>query len=434
MGYIQLWSQDNLQTEQFSISELIDRLGRRHHEEAAQLLIRIGDPCVQPLIEAMNEKMGTMRYRPYRSALVLGRIGTQQCEEALADAVGNETLEEFVRRAAITGLGYIHSERGEKILTDLLKDKNKTSRLRARATQALGYFSSDQVINLLVSALDDPDQGIRYNAASALGQIGSEKAIEAILTTIRTNPTIVSNEHVRNALAQKGTLETIDALVWSLSCDNWYARSGAAKTLENLGEKSVDSLIRYLKDEDPEMRWRSAWILGKIRSRRSVAAFLEALEDPDWMVQNEAAVALARIQDTSSIQSLIILLNHSVANVRQEAAWILGEMQSDQAVEFLLRLLKDQEMGWMAAISLGKIQSPRALKPLMQMLKDKNVRRKRAAVWALARLGSERSVNALKRALKDKDQEVRILILHALNKIGSPKAMQGIKEYQSRMK
>ncbi|MCP4109723.1 MAG: HEAT repeat domain-containing protein, partial [Desulfobacteraceae bacterium] len=49
------------------------------------------------------------------------------------------------------------------------------------AADALGKIGSEKALEPLISALGDQDSDVRIYAADALGKIGSEKALESLI-------------------------------------------------------------------------------------------------------------------------------------------------------------------------------------------------------------------------------------------------------------
>jgi hypothetical protein len=69
----------------------------------------------------------------------------------------------------------------------------------------------------------------------------------------------------------------------------------AARVLVKLGVPSVEPLIDALKDKEPLVRQRAAWVLGEIKDPRAIEPLIGALKDDDFIVRGNAASALRRI-------------------------------------------------------------------------------------------------------------------------------------------
>jgi HEAT repeat protein len=168
--------------------------------------------------------------------------------------------------------------------------------------------------------------------------------------------------------------ETIDRVLEKLSSDEWWERSNAIKTLlstdeklylpflekglknhENavlrnasmefyvaLGERALPSLIRLMKDDDPEARIFAANLLGNIRNRGALPILVEGLRDPDVNVRLASTEALGKIGDADAVQPL--------SEVLQDEPWVamaaitsLGDIGGGGALSVLYPCLEMDE-------------------------------------------------------------------------------------------
>jgi len=91
---------------------------------------------------------------------------------------------------------------------------------------------------------------------------------------------------------------------------------------------SMESMIEALKDDDANIRWEAARVLGVMRDARAVEPLLCALADPDPDVRRKAALALAKIRDRRAVAALRDCSeNDENQVVRWAAAWGLGRLQ-----------------------------------------------------------------------------------------------------------
>jgi len=82
-------------------------------------------------------------------------------------------------------------------------------------------------------------------------------------------------------------------------------RKSAATALGDLGdERAVEALIEALKDEDNFVRKMAATACGKIRGRKAVEPLIEALADDDPFVRERATESLGKIGDDRAIDPL----------------------------------------------------------------------------------------------------------------------------------
>lgn len=113
-------------------------------------------------------------------------------------------------------------------------------------------------------------------------------------------PNVIKLKAARNVKA------LIKALRYTRNSD---VRKNAASALGDLGdERAVEPLIEALKDEDKYVRKSAAEASGKLGDERLVEPLIEALNDEDWFVQEKAAAALGKMGDTRAIGPLARLI------------------------------------------------------------------------------------------------------------------------------
>ncbi|MCA2813829.1 MAG: HEAT repeat domain-containing protein [Microcystis sp. M090S1] len=266
--------------------------------------------------------------------------------------------------------------------------------------ELLGLTKSNQVVNELSQALEDSDWGVRRNAASVLGKIGTETAIAELLKALED-----SNSDVRRraalALGKIGSETAIMGLLKALEDSDEYVRRNAAFALGKIGtETAIAGLLKALKDSDESVRGNAAFALAKIGSETAIAELLKALEHSD-----NALEALTEIETETAIAGLLKALEHSDEGVRGNAAFALGKIGSETAIAGLLKALEhsDEDVRWYAAFALGKIGSETAIPGLLKALEDSDEFVRRKAAEALGNIGTETAMTELIKCLKNPD-------------------------------
>jgi HEAT repeat protein len=107
----------------------------------------------------------------------------------------------------------------------------------------------------LVEALQFPDDhNVRFEAASALGDIGDSRCVEPLIESLNDRPRI--KEVAIRSLGQIGDPQAIPPLVNALEDQSWEIRSMAAKSLGNIGDaRAAEALINTLEGENETVRW-----------------------------------------------------------------------------------------------------------------------------------------------------------------------------------
>jgi hypothetical protein len=195
--------------------------------------------------------------------------------------------------------------------------------------------------------------------------------------------------------------------------------SAAAKALVKIGKPAVPQLLPCLTDEDPWVRERAVWILGKIKDSRAIEGLIAALQDDDSDVRWLAAMALGEMKDRQAVEPLMGALSDAYQNVRKEAAGSLGAIGDSRATAALIPLLKDTnwKIRVQAAEALGNIKDPRAALPLRNALQDPTWNVRSHAAAALGEIKDLSSLDALVSLLNDSDAVVRYNAAEVLKKI-----------------
>lgn len=163
-------------------------------------------------------------------------------------------------------------------LAVLLADtQNVSTATRRAAAKALAELGTRQQILALTKALQaDPDRGVRVNAAHALGRLGDDAALLALIESLNDREAIVRVE-VAQALSRYNS------------------------------QTAFDLLLQALRASGPEnrfMRQYAAEALGKLGDRRAGPALLEALKDESELVRPAVAIALGRLNVIAAIEPL----------------------------------------------------------------------------------------------------------------------------------
>ena len=136
-------------------------------------------------------------------------------------------------------------------------------------------------------------------------------------------------------------------------------------------QELIDAL-KYLKDEDENMRSHAALSLGWIGEGDVIEPLAKALlNDLSSKVRANAAMSLGQVGDAEAITYLIYALEDKDANVRGMATYSLGLLKAEEAINPLIALMYtdiDKEVRIAATDSLAEIGNAQAVKPLVKTL------------------------------------------------------------------
>jgi bilin biosynthesis protein len=160
---------------QNNIERLIQTLGDDDElviVQASELLEELGEPAVDPLIDALNNPNKNIRRY---SAHVLGEIGDEKAIEPLIQSLSDDN--KWVRRETSGAL----SKMGDPATQPLIKLlDNPDWKIRGGAAWALGRIGNKKAVEPLIKSLQDESGFVRSGAAWALGTIHDERALEPL--------------------------------------------------------------------------------------------------------------------------------------------------------------------------------------------------------------------------------------------------------------
>jgi HEAT repeat protein len=429
----------DLKEQEDGISTIIEHLGEPWWEEPIRLYAGMSKDATA-LIKRIQEEVPEDFF--YSNLMLFGKCvaDAEFTEPSLRDTIINELWSlyqtaEFapLREKAIGVLALI---KADSIIDSLINDLAAKERdVRGSAASALGGIGSEKALEPLISALSsDKESDVRSRAAFALGGIGSEKAVEPLISALSSDKERDVRGSAASALGGIGSEKAVEPLISALTTTK---ESGTplqeAFALGRIGsEKAVEPLISALTttNESGARLW-VAFALGEIGSEKAVDPLLSALSTAkESDVRGSAAFALGGIGSEKAVEPLISALSSdNDSSVRRSAAFALGVLGSEKALEPLITALSsdnDSSVRMNAAFTLGRIGSEKALEPLITALSSDNDSSVRTnAAFTLGRIGSEKAVVPLIAALSsDNDDIVRMFAASALGVLGSEKALE----------
>jgi len=174
----------------------------------------------------------------WQAAEALGRMGEPASRELISRTYN---LNRDVRIGAVEVLGEMREKQAIPKLTTLLRN-DESSEVRFASAVALGETGDPAVIPELVKALRDPDKYVRYGVALALDELDWTP----------------------------GSLE--ETAYYLVAGQKW-------EEVETHTTIPAAPFIHHLKDQDPEIRARSAEVLGRLRTPQASEACSTVLRD-----------------------------------------------------------------------------------------------------------------------------------------------------------
>lgn len=234
--------------------------------------------------------------------------------------------------------------------------------VRAAAAAALGRIGGDGSVEALIAALKYPDSSdVHCAAAEALGKIGDSRAVVPLAEALAgPDSNSYEREAATLALGELGTAGAVEPLITALRDEIREVRRAAAVALgevvdsEMVDSAATESLIAALEDPDADVREVATEDLGKMGDG-AVEPLMVAVIAPSSLVRAAAAKALARVLVSISppavealsgrVDLLVVCLDSRDAALRKSAARLLGKIGNVRAIEALVGALTSDSPG-----------------------------------------------------------------------------------------
>jgi HEAT repeat protein len=382
--------------------------------------------AVSPLLGHIDDQAPEVRGEVVRA---LGRIGDARAVVPLIGKVQDSVSD--VRKAACRALGELGDKRAVSAL--MLAIQDGVHDVRVEALGALGKLRSDEA-TVAIAPLVDPDPTpepqlgtalvggprspsasaalgiveVRSAALRALGRIGSDAAVKALIGALAKDDPNAARSPVREALvsAGKNAVPGLTAALAGSPSPNMAA--GAALALGELGAKdALEVLVRGMQRGVVPLRI-GLRALARIGSPAALPTVLEMLDDADPSVRKEAIRAATALLDPAKIDGRAVdPASHALSD---------SATPSDEKIE-LVRLL-------------GKTGAPRAQAVLLSLASTKSPPLRLAVLEALGTLKSTSPEvdRTLLKGLDDESADVRLKAALALSNVAGPSAAAALLE------
>jgi len=435
---------------------------------AAKALVNIGQPALQPLLEALfSENRSVRLYATY----ALGEIRDPKAARGVLRMLGD--TDPLVVDTAAEALVTIGEHSVIPAVIQLLGSPEP--RVRQRALDVLGGLGDASLAERITPLIGDPDREVVKSAIAALGKTRSvgtcmlagrllalpgedlqdslrvaflamgEPAVACLSSVLES----ASGEPLVRAIYLLGKLKAADAvgqIIQRLHDPNPAVRRFAAIALTEIGDpRAEEYFVGLLGDKDPALRTYATVGLMSIGGRISIRLLLASLNDPEtrWLavrildkigsrdvdsligaLKDErtgwyAQQALTKL-DAAVLPQLEERLKGPDAAIREGVARVMGEVRDRRAVGPLLEAIQSAgDTGRNSATALIQIADPASVEPLIELLGNQTEQVRLYAAYALGGLKDRRAVPALSRSLADASSSVRGIAAHALGQIGS---------------
>lgn len=310
-----------------------------------------------------------------------------------------------------------------KTILPYLEDSE--ARVRSRGCDALGYAASpeDAAPALIKILQTDPAEGVKYQAACALGKLKGES--RAALQAALEDPDRLLQLEAAAALVRGGEVTYLDILHRAILSDPEEEGSGWLDRASNLLKKDKSSpagnSVPIGGLPVSGLRWRALALLGELGSPFSEDHLVRLLDDPNWQIRGAAAAALGKLKGVAITQPLRELLHDDNPRVRSKAALALAAQGAVGIHWIVLRDLESprNDVRYQAAQTLGLLQAEQAVEPLAKQAQSQYLELACSAVVALGMMpgGNPEAIKQLIKLLDDPRFAIQVEASLALKKL-----------------
>ena len=163
------------------------------------------------------------------------------------------------------------------------------------AALALGQ-RGDGALPALRQMLSHPNVDTRWWATRAIGEIGSDAAIPALIDRCADlDPDVRACAIYALGRAGPRAIDAVPVLAQRLADTHAHTAQLAADALARIGKATTPSLVDALKHGAPPVRGRAARALAQILDPSSIPALIASLEDESPIVEYYADIALQKM-------------------------------------------------------------------------------------------------------------------------------------------
>jgi HEAT repeat protein len=231
--------------------------------------------------------------------------------------------------------------------------------------------------------------------------------------------------------------KTIEALLSDLKDKDQAQVKEISQLLVTMGKKTVNPLIRALREErDIKIRRRIISVI-KGMGKKALEPLKLLLSDKRWYIVKDVVEILGDIGDESAASSLILPLNHDYFKVRMETVLALERIGGARAIELLTATLGDRNnlVRQVAVTSLGNMGAVNALPMLFKIIhrrrfSKRNIAFQKKVIGALAKIDPKKAKPEIISLLRKRPRlgrkrydEIRICAALTLGKIKAREAL-----------
>jgi HEAT repeat protein len=263
--------------------------------------LRQDKTVIADLLDALKSEYFTVRSR---AALVLGSFGDAKVIPELLPLLEDD--EDEVRIAACTTLGKYRDPATFYDISNILLDDPKIE-VRRAAAKALGETKHPAAAPYLLEAIHDSiwwyeREKVDGELTAAIENMGAA-VIDPLIQALGDNEGTV-RKLAATLLGNLGDERAIDMLGMTLFDLHHEVGEAAAQALVKFGPQAVEVLFEALSHPEAGIREAAVRALGQIQDARVAPVLIEKLKDPDRLVKSQAMRSLGILGDRNALPPL----------------------------------------------------------------------------------------------------------------------------------
>jgi HEAT repeat protein len=403
-----------------------DALGQLGDEEVVVPLLAALEQSAVPvgaLVDALVAIHGSYDETPGAASHI------EDLVSASIGPTGRDRLLEQVRRSSgvhlknvVIVLGWLRDDGSiQRSLAELLG----TASVNHEVIEALVRFGS-AMVDVLVEQLDDTDPQTRRATVVALGRIGDQAAVPALLPLLELHDRDLLVA-AASALARIGDERAFEPLLRLIGSPETAVRQAAVGALNSLGSPQLAARIgELLGSPDAHVRESAVRIAGYFGDPGCAGTLIARAADDDEAVRAAAIEHLGYLDDPQVLPILLASLHGGTPRTRAAAAQGLAYVDEAGVVDALRDALRDPDpwVRYFSATSLGRQRAVDAFDDLAAAANADTARQVRvAAVEAIGAVNGERAIELLAALSASDDTDLATAAVHALGLTGSDAAV-----------
>ena len=146
-----------------------------------------------------------------------------------------------------------------------------------------------------------------------------------------------------NSLVGVTDESAIEPLIKATTDENAQVRFKAAEILGSMGDAAVDKLIDEFKSASGKDRRFLAFALKETEDKKVIPYFVEAVEDEDFGVRKVAVRALGELQANDELDTIAKCLEDEDWGVKLAAIQALGDLATDESIDLIKKARKSED-------------------------------------------------------------------------------------------